>query len=133
MGKSIKGTKTEKNLSLLLCLFFIYYIVLASFPFVHNLDADFNIWNVKLVVILEGKHNHEDNPQSACFDFHQIRLVEVGDCPVCQFGNNSRYLFFSFINNLFYDAFVQKNSFSDSYHFSTYKYNIPHLRAPPVS
>lgn len=125
--------KNSKNLSLLLCLFFIYYIVLASFPFVHNLKADLNVWNVKLVVILEGKHNREDNPQSACFDFYQIRLVEVGDCPVCQLGSNNKLLSFSFVNNFFYDTFIKKSSFSDLYHFSTYEYDIPHLRAPPVS
>ena len=125
--------KYLKIISPLLCFIIIFISSITYIPYFHNLEADLNIWNVDSLIILEGKHNHEDNPNSACFDFHQIRLVEVGDCPVCQFGNNSRYLFFSFINNFFYDAFVQKNSFSDSYHFSTYKYNIPHLRAPPVS
>ena len=125
--------KKYKKLSLFLCLFFINYVVLISFPFVHNLDADLNIWNVKLVVVNDVKHNQEPHPDSACFDYHNFKLIKVGDCPVCQLGSNNNVLLFSIDNSFFYDSFTQISNVYASYCISSHKYNIPQLRAPPLS
>ena len=130
MRKRILG---GKKASLLISLFFLYYVVLTSFPFVHNMKADLNFWNVKYYILLEGIHHHEDNLKSPCLDFHQTKLIEVGYCPVCNLCNNDRFLFVNYENLSFYNKFIEYYSPLNFSYFISLKYNTPFLRAPPLS
>jgi len=68
--------KFASGISLLVCILFFGVIVFSNFPYLHNLDADLNIWNVKNFIILEEKHYQEDNPKSPHFDFYKVFKLE---------------------------------------------------------
>lgn len=108
------------------------FLSISQMPFLHNIDAEFNVWNVKSFIILEGEHHHEPNPQSACFDYHIIKIKDAGECLGCQIVNNFRFLVtgikIDFLeNNKYTDYFIHK-----SLRVSSHYFNLPQLRAPPA-
>lgn len=119
-------------ISLIICLNFLCFISIIHFPFFHNLDADLNIWNVKSLIILGGEHHHEDNPKSPLYDYHKIKLIEVGNC-FCQIFSNSRFIFLSQSLNFYYKLNYLFNCFKNSILLPSNIYNLPSLRAPPLS
>ena len=125
--------KYISGISLLLCIFFFVFITITDFPYFHNLDADFNVWNVKNSVILEGEHHHEANPQSPLFDFHKIKIIEIGECPICQIFFNLRFIFLSQPLNFYYKTNCSSNYFTYSFFIPSNIYNISLSRAPPLS
>jgi len=84
--------KYFKVLSFLLSIFFFCFVSIIYFPFLHNLDDDINIWNVKTFIILEGEHHHDANPKSPGIEFHKIKLIDINDCLICQILNNVRFV-----------------------------------------
>lgn len=108
------------------------FLCISQFPFMHDLNADFNVWNVKSFVILEGEHHHEPNPQSACIDYHKVTIVEIGECLACHLVNSFRFLVINQPVDYYYkiDSSVcfSNNSFQHALHY----YNLPPLRAPPI-
>ena len=120
-------------ISLIVSLNFFCFTGIISFPFFHNLDADLNIWNAENFIILEGKHHHEDNPKSACFDYHKIKIIDSGECLICHVFNNLRFIFLNQSLNFYYKINHLFNYFKSSFIFFTKLYNLPLLRAPPLS
>ena len=124
--------KYKSILSLLLCLLFLGTVSVSNLPYLHNLDADLNIWNVKSFVILEGKHNQEDNSKSPHFDFYKIKIIKVGECFICDILCNCKSIF-SLLNL----SFCYKTNYLSifaiySILFSSNIYNISAPRAPPL-
>jgi len=69
-----------------LSVFVIYFTLLSlsiQFPFFHNLKKDFNFYNVKNYIELEGEHHHENYPSTECIDNHKTIIISVGECDVC--------------------------------------------------
>jgi len=124
--------KHKSVISVLLCIIFFYFINSSTFPYFHNLDADLNIWNVKTLIILEGEHHHEDNPKSPLYDYHKIKLIEVGNC-FCQIFSNSRFIFLSQSLNFYYKLNYLFNCFKNSILLPSNIYNASLSRAPPLS
>ena len=120
-------------ISLIICLNFLCFISIIYFPFLHNLDADLNIWNVKTLIILGGEHHHEDNPKSACFDYHTIKIIDIGECLICHVFKNSHFIFLSQSLNIYYKLNYSFNYFKNSILLPSNIYNLPLLRAPPLS
>lgn len=120
-------------ISLIICLNFLCFISIIHFPFFHNLDADLNIWNVKSLIILVGEHHHEDNPKSACFDYHKTKIIDIGKCLICQILSNSRFIFLSQSLKFYYKINHLFNYFKYSILLPSNIYNLPLLRAPPLS
>lgn len=118
-------------ISLFLCIVFIFFICIINFPFLHNMEADVNIWNIKTYVILEGKHHHEDNPKSPCFDFHKIKIKNIGECLICLIFSYLRFIASSknsnFFNKISYPLIYLHSSLTYISNF----FNIPLFRAPP--
>jgi len=125
--------KYISGISLLLCIFFFIFITITDFPYFHNLDADFNIWNIKTSVILEGEHHHEANPQSPLFDFHKIKIIDIGECPICQIFGNLRFIFSDLALNFCYKINCSSKYPQYSFLLSSNIYNVPLSRAPPLS
>ncbi len=124
--------KFTSGTSLLLCILFFGVIVSSDLPYLHNLDADFNIYNIKTLVILEGKHHHEDNPKSPLVDFHKIKINEIGVCPICDVIGNLNFIF-SFLTSKF--AYKLNSSLIYSIYsnlFPSNDFNISAPRAPPL-
>ena len=123
--------KYKPAILLIVSLSFLYFISIVYFPFIHNLDSDFNPFNTKTLVILEGKHNHKDNPESPCFDFHRIKLINVGDCLICTIFGTFRFIFSNQVSSFFHEITYLFSCFE---YFSPYvskSFNLPLLRAPP--
>ena len=125
--------KYKSVTSVFLCIIFFYFINFSTFPYFHNLDADLNIWNVKTLIILEGEHHHEANPQSPLFDFHKTKIIDIGECLICQILSNSRFIFLSQSLNFYYKLNYLFNYFKNSFIFPSNIYNISLSRAPPLS
>jgi len=127
--------KISKNyvlvISLFLCIAFVFFICIMNFPFVHNIDADFNIWNVKELIILEGEYHHEDNPKSPCFDFHKIRIKNVGECLICLMFSHLRFIASAQNSNFFYKISYPLIYLRSSLYYISNIFNIPLFRAPP--
>lgn len=127
--------KISKNyvpaISLFLCLIFLSFVSIINFPFLHNIDADINIWNVKNYVILEGKHHHENDLQVPCIEFHHLVFKDVGICAICYFfGNFKSSLSFQTLNFFHYTIYFL-NFHKSLIFFSLILFYIPVLRAPP--
>ena len=125
--------KYISSISLFISIFFFSFITANTFPLFHNLDADFNVTNVNSIVILEGEHHHEDNPKSACFDYHTIKIKEIGKCIVCQILNNIRFIFLTQSFNFYYKLYYLFNYFRSLTFLPSNIYNVSLSRAPPLS
>ena len=124
--------KYIRVISSLLCCIILSFTIVTSFPYFHNLDADLNIWNVNELIILEGKHNHKDNPDSPCIDFHKIKIINVGDCLICDVFGNLRFIFSS-LSLVFYNGInYPLNFLKYTFLFQSNIYNLSSPRAPPV-
>lgn len=127
--------KISKNyvpvISLFLCIVFVSFICIINFPFLHNMEADVNIWNVKTYVILEGKHHHENNLQVPCFEFHHIIFKNVGICAICYFFSNFKFTFSPQILSFFHYITEFLNFHKSLIFFGLILFYIPILRAPP--
>ena len=108
------------------------FLCISQFPFMHNLNADFNVWNVKSFIILEGEHNHEPNPQSALIDYHKITIVEVEECLACHLVNSLRFLIINRPVDYYYKIDSPICFLNSSFHNVSQYYNLPPLRAPPI-
>ncbi|MFC1562828.1 hypothetical protein ACFL4Z_02115, partial [candidate division KSB1 bacterium] len=123
--------KYTSAISLLLCILFFGIITVSDLPYLHNLDADLNIGYEKNVIVLEGRHNHENNPKSACFDFHKIKIVKVGECLICNIFNNFSFVFSFLTTNFDYKPDSSSIYSKLSSPFLSNIFNISFPRAPP--
>ena len=86
----------------LLSLNIVLIACLLTFPQFHDLDSDFNFWNVSSRLILEGEHHHSPNPAESCIDYHTKKNITIEDCYVCSLLTNYRTTFtcsFQFVSN----------------------------------
>ena len=104
----------------------------SELPILHNLNADLNIWNVKSFIILEGEHHHEPNPESACFDFHTIKIIDIGECLGCQIVNNFNFQIIIFLIDFCENVKTSNYFVYSSLHLVPQYYNLSLLRAPPI-
>ena len=66
-----------------------------------------------------------------CFDFHEIKIINIGECLICQIFNNLRFEFSVKTLNVLPKVVYSSNFFKSSYHIFSNVYNLPLLRAPP--
>ena len=124
--------KYISSISLILSVVFSIFISIIYLPFFHNLDADLFFWNAKTLIILDGKHNHADDLKSPCFDFHEIKIINIGECLICQIFSNLRFEFSDKTSNFSLKIVYSSDFFKSSYHIFSNIYNIPLSRAPPI-
>ena len=130
---SIIRKKFVKIFSVLLCIAFINFVIIIYFPFLHNLDADINVWNFKYFVILKGEHHHEANPKLPGFEYHEIKLIDIENCPICNVLDNARLFISSQSVNFCYNFNFLLESLPKSLNIPSNIYDLPLLRAPPLA
>lgn len=108
------------------------FLCISQFPFMHDLNADFNVWNVKSFIILEGEHHHEPNPQSACIDHHKITIVDVEVCLACYLVNSLRFPIINQPVDYYYNIDSPICFLNNSFQHISQYYNLSPLRAPPI-
>ncbi|MFC1563079.1 hypothetical protein ACFL4Z_03410, partial [candidate division KSB1 bacterium] len=82
---------------------------------------------------LKGEHHHKDNPKVPGFELHEIKLIDISYCPICQIFDNTRFILLSQPINFYYNLNSSVDNFQKSQYILPSIYNLPLLRAPPIA